>query len=77
MKKCSRCKETLSFDNFNKGMKKMLINTVNKMIVVKPTRLDVSIGVYGAFSLVTTNLFKERKVLQEDFKTIKKKKKKI
>ncbi len=69
--------KNIFFDNFNKGMRKMLINNVNKTIVVKPTRLDASIGVYGAFSLVITNLFKERKILQEDFKTIKGNKKKI
>ena len=65
------------FDNFNKGMKKMLINNGNKTIIVKPTQLDDSIGVYGAFSLVITNLFKERKILQADFKDIKSNKKKI
>ena len=54
-----------------------LSNSQNKTIIVKPTQLDDSIGVYGAFSLVITNLFKERKILQADFKDIKGNKKKI
>lgn len=51
-------------NNFKKGINKMLLDVFNKKIKVSASKLDDKIGVYGAVSLITTNLFSGEKLLK-------------
>lgn len=55
--------DALFFKNFNKGIKKTILEGLEKNLQTFPPKLYDQIGIYGAFSLVTTNLFKEKKLI--------------
>ena len=50
--------------NFKKGIDTMLLEEFNKKIKVSTTKLDNMIGVYGAVSLITSNLFEGEKLIK-------------
>lgn len=56
--------DSLFFVNLNKGIKKNILDGLEKDLHTVPAKLYDSIGIYGAFSLVTTNLFKGRKLIK-------------
>ena len=56
--------DSLFFNNLNKGIKKNILDGLEKDLHTVPAKLYDSIGIYGAFSLVTTNLFKGRKLIR-------------
>lgn len=50
--------------NFKKGIDEMLLEDFSKKIKVSSSKLAETIGIYGAISLITTNLFKGEKLLK-------------
>lgn len=52
------------FDNFKKGIKKMLLDDFSRNISVIASKLDDAIGIFGAISLIRENLFTGKKFLK-------------
>ena len=52
------------FANLNKGVKKTVLEGLDKGLMIVPPKLYDAIGIHGAFSLVTTNLFKGKKLIK-------------
>jgi putative xylose repressor len=56
--------EKLYMDNFRKGVEKMLLEDFMKKIKIVSSALDDMIGIYGAISLITGNLFTGEKLMK-------------
>ncbi|MDO5088996.1 MAG: ROK family transcriptional regulator [Leptotrichiaceae bacterium] len=56
--------EKLFLDNFKKGVDRMILEEFNKKIRIVPSELSDTIGIYGAVSLITSNLFTGEKLLK-------------
>ena len=56
--------EKLYMDNFRKGAEKMLLEDFMKKIKIVSSALDDMIGIYGAISLITGNLFTGEKLMK-------------
>lgn len=54
----------LFINNFKNGINKMLLEDFSKKVKVHKSKLDDTIGIYGAISLITTNLFRGEKLLK-------------
>ncbi len=52
------------FNNLNKGVKRTILEGLDKGLVIVPSKLYDAIGIHGAFSLITTNLFKDKKLIK-------------
>lgn len=56
--------EKLFLNNFKKGIDKMLLEEFNNKIKIRLSELDGMIGVYGAVSLITSNLFQGERLIK-------------
>jgi len=56
--------EKLYMNNFRKGVEKMLLEDFMKKIKIVSSALDDMIGIYGAISLITGNLFTGEKLMK-------------
>ena len=54
----------LFIKNFKRGIDAMLLEEFNKKIKVRTTKLENMTGVYGAVSLITSNLFEGEKLIK-------------
>lgn len=54
----------LFLHNFKKGIDRMLLEEFNEKIKIRLSELDDKIGVYGALSLITSNLFQGEKLIR-------------
>lgn len=56
--------EKLYMNNFRKGVDRMILEDFNKKVKIVSSALDDMIGIYGAISLVTSNLFVGEKLMK-------------
>ena len=56
--------EKLYMDNFRKGVERMVFEDFRKKIKIVSSALDDMIGIYGAISLITSNLFCGEKIIK-------------
>lgn len=55
---------SLFMTNFKKGINEMLLEEFSRKVRLHSSELSEAIGIYGAVSLITTNLFKGEKLLK-------------